>query len=70
MSVNMKLKKPDDDQYSPEEAKQRMMAALRGARAAGHVPMKAKKAAKKTSLKKTPAGEPASSVTFAGSFAR
>jgi hypothetical protein len=31
-------KKPDD-QYDPEESKQRMIAALRGARLAGHVPM-------------------------------
>jgi hypothetical protein len=31
-------KKPDD-QYSPEEAKKRMTAALRGARLAGHQPM-------------------------------
>jgi hypothetical protein len=36
-------KKPNDDLYSPEEAKQRMMAALRGARVAGHVPMRTKK---------------------------
>jgi hypothetical protein len=36
-----------EDQYSPEEAKERMKAALMGARLAGHVPMKAKKAAKK-----------------------
>jgi hypothetical protein len=34
-------KKPDD-QYSPEEAKERMKAALLGARLAGHVPMKEK----------------------------
>jgi hypothetical protein len=34
-------KKPDD-QYSPEEAKERMKAALLGARLAGHVPMIAK----------------------------
>jgi hypothetical protein len=46
-------KKPDD-QYSPEEAKERMVAALKGARLAGHVPMKAKKAAKKTKPKKKP----------------
>jgi hypothetical protein len=43
-----------DDQYSPEEAKQRMLAALRGARLAGHMPMKAKKTVKKTKLKKKP----------------
>jgi hypothetical protein len=41
-----------DDQYSPEEAKGRMKAALLGARLAGHMPMKAKKAAKKTKPKK------------------
>jgi hypothetical protein len=49
-------KKPDD-QYSPEEAKERMKAALLGARLAGHVPMKAKKAkkaAKKVKAKKRP----------------
>jgi hypothetical protein len=46
-------KKPDD-QYSPEEAKERMKAALLGARLAGHVPMKAKKAAKKIKSKKKP----------------
>jgi hypothetical protein len=47
--------KKDDDQYSPEEAKERMTAALKGARLAGHVPMKkkpkAKKAAKKSKSK-------------------
>jgi len=46
-------KKPDD-QFSEEETKQRMVAALKGARLAGHVPMKAKKAAKKTKPKKKP----------------
>jgi hypothetical protein len=42
-------KSKSDDQYSPEETHQRMIAALRGARLAGHMPMKAKvkKAAKK-----------------------
>jgi hypothetical protein len=49
-------KKNSDDQYSPEEAKERMKAALLGARLAGHMPMKAKKAAKKTKAKK--ANEP------------
>jgi hypothetical protein len=46
-----------DDQYSPEEAKERMKAALLGARIAGHMPMKAakiRKAAKKTRPKKRP----------------
>jgi len=40
-----------DDQYSDEETKQRMVAALKGARLAGHVPMKAKRKAKKTAKK-------------------
>jgi hypothetical protein len=52
-------KKPDD-QYSDEEARERLVAALRGARIAGHKPMeslikkksKAKKAAKKAKSKK------------------
>jgi len=47
-------KKNDNDQYSPEETQQRMVAALHGARLAGHIPMKAKKAAKKTKSKKKP----------------
>jgi hypothetical protein len=45
------VKKPED-QYSPEEAKERMKAALLGSRIAGHVPMKAKKAAKKSKATK------------------
>lgn len=48
------MPKQADDQYSEEETKQRMVAALKGARLAGHVPMKAKKAAKKTKPKKKP----------------
>jgi hypothetical protein len=48
------MKKKDDDHYSDEEARNRLVAALRGARLAGHVPMKAKKAAKKTKPKKKP----------------
>jgi hypothetical protein len=40
------------DAYSNEEAAQRFKDALRGARLAGHVPMKAKKAAKKKRAKK------------------
>jgi hypothetical protein len=36
-----------DDQYSPEEAKKRMEAALRGARLAGHKPMEEIKGAGK-----------------------
>ena len=51
-----------DDQYSDEEAKERLVAALKGARLAGHKPMeslikkkpKAKKAAKKTKPKEKP----------------
>jgi hypothetical protein len=46
------MTKKSDDQYSPEEIQQRMVAALRGARLAGHLPMKAKKAAKKKKAKK------------------
>jgi hypothetical protein len=45
------MKKPDD-QYSPDEAKERMRAALLGARVVGHVPMKPKKAVKKAKPKK------------------
>jgi hypothetical protein len=41
-----------NDEFSAEEAKLRMEAALRGARLAGHMPMKTKKAAKKTKPKK------------------
>jgi hypothetical protein len=41
-----------DNQYSQKEAAERFRAALKGARVAGHVPMKAKKAAKKTKAKK------------------
>jgi hypothetical protein len=33
--------------YTKEEAEQRLVAAVRGARLAGHMPMKAKKEAKK-----------------------
>ena len=39
-------------EYSEQEARQRLEAALRGARLAGHMPMKAKKAARKTKPKK------------------
>jgi hypothetical protein len=45
------MSKKPDDQYSPEEIQQRMVAALKGARLAGHVPMKAKKAVKKAKPK-------------------
>jgi hypothetical protein len=44
------MSKKSDDQYSPQEAKERMKAALLGARLAGHVPMKAK--SKKTATTK------------------
>jgi hypothetical protein len=52
--------KDDSDEYSPAETKERMVAALRGARLAGHKPMedlikkkpKAKKAAKKRKSKR------------------
>ena len=52
----MSDKKSDDD-YSPEEAKKRLEAALRGARLAGHKPMeslinKNSKAKKKKTAKK------------------
>jgi len=40
------------EQYSKEEAAKRLVAARRGARLAGHVPMKANKAAKKIKAKK------------------
>jgi hypothetical protein len=42
--------------YTKEEAEQRLVAALRGARLAGHMPMKAKKqkAAKKSKPQKRP----------------
>jgi hypothetical protein len=46
-----------DDQYSPEESKARMIAALKGARLAGHVPMKAKQPKKKRAAKKKPTGK-------------
>jgi hypothetical protein len=48
------MAKAPDDQYSAEEAKERMVAALKGARLAGHVPMKKKKTAKKAKAKKKP----------------
>jgi hypothetical protein len=48
------MSKKSDDQYSPQEVKERMKAALLGARLAGHVPMKAKKATKKNKPKKKP----------------
>jgi hypothetical protein len=46
--------KKTDDQYDPKEAQKRMVAALRGARLAGHMPMKVKKAAKKSKPQKRP----------------
>ncbi len=51
----MPSKRPDDE-FSPEETKERMTAALRGARIAGHKPMesliKKKPKAKKARSKK------------------
>ena len=54
------MPKKAEDQYSDDEAKKRFVAALHGARIAGHKPMeslikkkpKAKKAAKKQAKKK------------------
>jgi hypothetical protein len=54
------LAKKPEDQYNDEEAKQRLVAALRGARIAGHKPMesltqkksKVKKATKNQQSKK------------------
>ena len=40
------------DEFSEQEMRRRFEAALKGARLAGHVPMKAKKAEKKTKPKK------------------
>jgi hypothetical protein len=57
MRTTLLSKKKDDDQFGDEEAKRRFVAALRGARLAGHVPMKAKKTANKTKPKTKPAGE-------------
>ena len=48
----MTVKKSDE--YSQQEMRRRFEAALKGARLAGHMPMKAKKAAKKTKPKKKP----------------
>jgi hypothetical protein len=49
-----------DDQYSPEEAKERMKAALLGARLAGHVSMKAPR--RKPKRRRSPASEPGFSL--------
>jgi hypothetical protein len=54
------MPKQNDDQYSDEEARDRLIATLRGARIAGHKPMeslikkkpRAKKAAKKVARKR------------------
>jgi hypothetical protein len=45
-------KPPQSDVYTDEEAKDRLVAALRGARIAGHVPMKEKPKVKKAAKKK------------------
>jgi hypothetical protein len=47
------MAKKSDDHFSPEEAKQRMEAALRGARIAGHKPYKPIAKKKKSPKKKT-----------------
>jgi hypothetical protein len=44
--------KKKDEQYSDEEARDRLVAALRGARVAGHVPMKEKPKVKKSAKPK------------------
>jgi hypothetical protein len=46
------------DEYNKEEAAQRLVAALKGARLAGHIPMKAKKAANKTKTRKAKKAKP------------
>ena len=52
------MKNKDDKDFPPEEATKRFKAALLGARLAGHVPMKAKKASpqksKRTKASKKP----------------
>ena len=48
----MTVKKSDE--YSQQEMRRRFEAALKGARLAGHMPMKAKKVAKKAKAKKKP----------------
>ena len=45
-------KKGDEDQYGKEEAERRLVAALRGARIAGHKPLKDKPRSKKAKAKK------------------
>lgn len=54
MGITLMSKKKDDDQFSDEEAKRRLVAALQGARLAGHVPMKAKKTGERTRPNKKP----------------
>jgi hypothetical protein len=45
--------KSDDEQFSPEESRKRLLAALRGARIAGHKPMVKKAASPKRKAKKS-----------------
>lgn len=52
-----------DDQYSPEETKERMAAALRGARIAGHKAME-------SLIKKKPKAKKATSEKADGASAR
>lgn len=52
------MPKKTEDRYSAEETKERMKAALLGARLAGHVPMKAKPKVKKAAKKKSNARKP------------
>jgi hypothetical protein len=54
--------KSDDEQYSPEESRKRLEAALRGARIAGHKPMadipKKRVAKKKKAKTRASSGSP------------
>jgi len=47
------MQKKEEDKFSQEEAAQRFRAALRGARIAGHVPMKEKPKVNKAANKKS-----------------
>jgi len=48
----MKAPKKEDDQFTPEETQRRFDAALRGARIAGHKPMKPSAPKRKRTTKK------------------
>ena len=52
----MVMPKKAEEQYSDDELKRRFEAALKGARLAGHVPMKAKKKIKKRAKESTKKG--------------